>query len=342
MKNLLLFVSAVFSASVFGATLVPVQLLNPSSSTSGQAIISNGPSSAPSWAAINAATLNGATFASPGPIGSGTPNTGAFTNLSATAISGVGFSNYLSSPTAIGNVNPSTGSFTNLSASGVVTGISGRLLNIQVFTSSGTYTPTSGANRALIEVVGASGGSGGSAATTASQIAVGQGGNGGAYGVIWVASGLSSQTVTVGAPGAAGAAGGNGGPGGASSFGTLISCAGGNGGAAGSPQSSFPSAVYYNTTASICTGSGTFVKKIPGAFAAPGVLLSLSNYWAGTGASSPLGVGGVWATSGSSSAAVQGGGYGAGPSGSVSAASQASALPGAPGLGGAVIVYEYQ
>lgn len=36
-----------------------------------------------SGAATNATTLNGATFAAPGPIGSGTPSTGAFTTLSA-------------------------------------------------------------------------------------------------------------------------------------------------------------------------------------------------------------------------------------------------------------------
>lgn len=44
--------------------------------------------------AINAATLGGATFAVPGPIGSTTASTGAFTNLSASgAVSGAGFTN---------------------------------------------------------------------------------------------------------------------------------------------------------------------------------------------------------------------------------------------------------
>ena len=37
---------------------------------------------------LNASSLNGATFASPGPIGSTTPDTGAFTTLTATSIGG--------------------------------------------------------------------------------------------------------------------------------------------------------------------------------------------------------------------------------------------------------------
>lgn len=343
MKRLIAGLVLAFGAALsYAATLAPVQLLNPAGSTSGQAIISTGPSSPPAWASINAATLNGTTFAAPGPIGSTTPGTGAFTNLSATAISGVGFSNYLSSPTAIGNVTPSTGAFTSLSASGTVTGISGRLLAIQTFTANGTYTPTAGANRALVEVVGAGGGSGGSVVTTASQIAIGQSGNGGAYGLVWISSGLASQSVTVGTAGAAGAAGAAGGAGTASSFGSIVSCAGGNGGGAGSAQSSFPGASYYNTTAATCSGSGTFIKKIPGAFASPGLILSLSNYWPGAGGLSPLGVGGVWASTGSTSAAVAASGYGAGASGAASGASQASALAGAAGAQGIVIVYEYQ
>ena len=39
--------------------------------------------------------------------------------------------------------------------------ISGRLLNIQYFTVSGTYTPTTGTNSVVVEVVGGGGGSGG-------------------------------------------------------------------------------------------------------------------------------------------------------------------------------------
>ncbi|ANA34298.1 hypothetical protein [Ralstonia mannitolilytica] len=45
------------SALAVGATLTPVQLLNPSGSTAGQAIISTGPSTAPGWATVSVSTL---------------------------------------------------------------------------------------------------------------------------------------------------------------------------------------------------------------------------------------------------------------------------------------------
>jgi hypothetical protein len=62
-------------------------------------------------------------YTAPGTIGSVTPNTGAFTNLSASStVSGTGFSNYLASPPAIGGTTPSTGKFTSLTDSGLTSG----------------------------------------------------------------------------------------------------------------------------------------------------------------------------------------------------------------------------
>ncbi len=53
------------------------------------------------------------------PIGATTPNSGAFTTLSASStVSGAGFTSYLASPPAIGGTAPNTGAFTTLSASG--------------------------------------------------------------------------------------------------------------------------------------------------------------------------------------------------------------------------------
>lgn len=72
-KKLLGVVLALAASFAFGATTVPVGLLNSGGSTSGWGIVSSGPTTPPRWGAINAATLNGATFASPGAIGSGTP-----------------------------------------------------------------------------------------------------------------------------------------------------------------------------------------------------------------------------------------------------------------------------
>ena len=71
---------------------------------------------------LNASSLNGATFAAPGSIGSGTAAAGAFTTLSASStVSGTGFSTYLASPPAIGGTAAAAGAFTTLSATGVIT-----------------------------------------------------------------------------------------------------------------------------------------------------------------------------------------------------------------------------
>lgn len=56
-------------------------------------------------------------LSAPPPIGDVTPNTGAFTTLSATStVSGAGFTSYLASPPAIGNSASNTGKFTTLTA----------------------------------------------------------------------------------------------------------------------------------------------------------------------------------------------------------------------------------
>jgi hypothetical protein len=92
----------------------------------------------------------------------------------------------------------------NLSAFGVV--------KKQVFTSSGTYTPSANLLYAIIECVGGGGGGGGYSRTLASATTIG-----------------ASQTVTIGAAGSGGAAGANNGTaGGNTSVGTLCVANGGN------------------------------------------------------------------------------------------------------------------
>lgn len=113
---------------------------------------------------------------------------------------------------------------------------SGRLLNTQVFTASGTYTPTAGTKKIYVELVGGGGGGGGVSATASGSIAVAGGGGGGGFASGWYDA-PSSASVTVGVGGAgglglvAGSGGGQtGGSGGASSFGSLVSASGGEGG----------------------------------------------------------------------------------------------------------------
>ncbi|CAB3643914.1 hypothetical protein [Trinickia soli] len=61
MKRLLTAALLALSSAVFAATTVPVQLLNPAASTSGQVISSTGPSTAPAWTTLTAAGLGGLT-----------------------------------------------------------------------------------------------------------------------------------------------------------------------------------------------------------------------------------------------------------------------------------------
>lgn len=103
----------------------------------------------------------------------------------------------------------------------------GGITNVQVFISSGTYTPTSGATKALVFATG--GGAGGGSAPTG-----GCGGGAGGTGIALVT--LSGNvSVTIGAGGSAitpGFAGvGTGGDGGATQFGTFARANGGQGGA---------------------------------------------------------------------------------------------------------------
>lgn len=74
--------------------------------------------------AANTWTVQGSSFSptAPGPIGSVTPSTGAFTTLSASStVSGAGFSAYLASPPAIGGSAAAAGTFTTLLASTSIT-----------------------------------------------------------------------------------------------------------------------------------------------------------------------------------------------------------------------------
>ena len=91
-------------------------------------------------------------------------------------------------------------------------------VNVQTFTTSGTYTPTVGMIYATIEVLGAGGGGGGCTGNYV-NVAGGGGAGGFAKGNFTAAQVGASATVTIGAGGLAGTSGGgNGGTGGATSI----------------------------------------------------------------------------------------------------------------------------
>lgn len=52
MKQLFSLIASIYCVVAFGATTVPIQLLNPTGSTAGQAIVSTGASSAPAWGGV--------------------------------------------------------------------------------------------------------------------------------------------------------------------------------------------------------------------------------------------------------------------------------------------------
>lgn len=122
--------------------------------------------------------------------------------------------------------NPDTGI-----ASDVFNGLIGRLINIRTLTASGTYTPTAGTRRIVVEAVGGGGGGGGSGATASTQSAAGGGGAAGGYVLQTFTSGFSSVPYSIGVGGTAGnnSSGGNGG---ATTF-LTISAGGGGGGFVG-------------------------------------------------------------------------------------------------------------
>jgi hypothetical protein len=213
-------------------------------------------------------------------------------------------------------------------------------LNVQVFTSSGTYTPTNGATKILVKAVGGGGGGGGAAVTTGSQTAAGQGGGAGAYAEVYIPSGITAQTVTIGAGGSAGVAGTtNGSAGGTTSFGALISCPGGTG--AQSAGATTPPQVYGTPSSSsppTVTGNaiGLILASGPGGFS--GITMAVSDLVSGAGAGSPFGAGGSAATT--NNPGNVGKGYGSGGSGA-SATGTGGPFNGGVGNGGCIVVYEY-
>lgn len=213
----------------------------------------------------------------------------------------------------------------------------GRLLGVQVVTSSALITKSAGAKRWRIRALGAGAGSSAAPATAAGQVSMSNGGGAGAYAEgIYDVSALSSVTVTIGSGGVGGTAiSPNGGDGGTTSVGTLISAPGGKAGLPAGPANP-PFQPVANTNSNSPTGWNIIGTSGSGSEAAVAVSTS---YAAGSrGANSQLGVGG--SVPAINTPANTGGGYGSGASGCSNGVSQ-PLNPGASGRDGVVIIEEY-
>ncbi len=219
----------------------------------------------------------------------------------------------------------------------------GRLLNVQVFTGSGTYIPTAGTKRIKVRMVGAGGAGGGTPATSSSQIAAAFGGNSGSYAESKIIdiSALTSVSVTVGSAGV-GVAGSPGGSGGSSAFGSYLIAPGGPGGNSGPPgaglsiasdnvigTASSGSSLLFGDSGSIGTGPISISSDVS----------SQSNFKSGKGGDSIFGGGGGGKVGGGTPRAASG--FGAGGGGSAVGPSSNLIIAGGNGSAGLVIVEEF-
>ena len=237
----------------------------------------------------------------------------------------------------LGQVLTSNGPGSASSFQNSIIGIS--TVNIQVFTTSGTYTPTVGMVYCIIEAVGG-GGAGGGSVANASKYSSGGSGGAGEYrrGVFSAADIGSSVSITIGS-GGTGNSGSSGGNGGTTVFGSLITSNGGSGGlSSGSLSSSAFSQGGLGGTGG--SGGSLVVNGNPGD---PGMTVGGGSLNGGTGGNSYFGGAALAPIDNNPIGAVSGNsatGYGSGGSGSAGAVN-ASAQTGGNGSDGIVVVTEY-
>lgn len=208
----------------------------------------------------------------------------------------------------------------------------GRLINTQVFKSSGTYVPSPGTKKIFIRLWGGGGGGGSSVAASNSAGSGSSGGSGGVYGEA-ILNVTGNLAVVVGAGGAGGTLNGYGQNGGESSVGTTVRVSGGNYGKSATTGNPAEGANGANTS----TGCLWTVSSSPSASSYP--IGGLSSAFYGTGGSGSFGssMSAITVAVGFSGQFPGGGGGGAGSYISTGGAYQ----NGGKGADGLVIIEEY-
>ncbi len=261
----------------------------------------------------------------------------------ATAISGYPIGTILQSTTTgfawlntvDGNTtNPDSGGSGWLSCPVTAAAQTGRLLNIQVFNNSGTYTPTAGTTHIYYKGVGGGGSGGGGFATGSGAYAVGSGGAAGTYGEGYTTN-PGSQVITVGAGGVT-TAGQSGSSGGTTTFGTVATFPGGGGGSIASAATTSGLFAGQGAPGASATGASLIVSS-QGQPGLCGIIIPNVGPLPGQGAMSPFGAGGVNGSVAVGGAAL---GHGAGGAGTGQGTSTAATGGGAGGTG-ILIIYEY-
>ncbi|HDS7620159.1 TPA: carbohydrate kinase [Escherichia coli] len=213
---------------------------------------------------------------------------------------------------------------------------SGRLIQCQLFKSSGTYTPTKGTKFIIVEIVGGGGAGGGCQVGYPNNAACGGGGMSGEY-VKARVDNPTVTTVTIGY-GGTGASASVGAPGGTTSFGNTIIAKGGLGGnvlAEGTaPGVVGPYGAYTEPgfTGANIIGSGS-------GYSSPGVRYSGSLAMGGPGGDSILGAGaGSQAIVGEG---INANGHGGGGGGACVYGGATQQRAGGSGMAGIAIIWEY-
>ena len=263
--------------------------------------------------------------------------TGASSITSNSVILGNGtsaLSGNLVAPSTSGNILTSNG--TTWQSTALPAGATGP--NVQVFTSSGTFTVPAGITKLTVDVWG--GGGGGANSFVGGTAAAGGYGGFGRVSLTGLTPG-ASITVTVGAGGNAGTSTGGGSTGGTSSFGSYLSCTGGNpangatGGQSGISTAAGATFLLKTTVATAITGLSIPIAVTHGGATFGNILAfpcPCNNYGRGGGGGMSGGGGGAWGGAG-----VSGGiAVGAGSDGANSTANDGGAGGGTAGGTGSV------